>query len=131
MELIVIFIIVLLLTWIWLNIIAIVAIKHDSTLDEFQKKAQIALVLLVPFLGVVLVLYLVNQHSPEAIPRGLVHWPFKSLVFGKQRPKYRNRDGNEESGIDLSTSRGQDRHFGSNGGSDGGKYKDRHSLIEY
>ena len=120
MEIVTILIIGSLLTWVWFSILGIVAVKHDDTLDPFQIKAQIVFVLVVPFFGSALVLYFVNQHSPEAIPRGLIPWPFKSLIFGKQVPKNRNGNGNEEAGIDLAISSRQDSHYGSSGGSDGG-----------
>ena len=120
MDLVIIILIVLGLILIWLNILGIVAVRHDSTLDAFQKKAQIALVILIPFLGAVLVLHLVNQHSPESIPQGLVPWPFKSLIFGRFRNKNQDRDTNTEPAVDLAVSRGQDRSYGSSLGDGGG-----------
>ena len=124
MDISVIFLIVTLIAvWLWLIVLGMISIKYDSTLDPFQKKAQSVIVLLVPFLGAALILHLVNQHSPEAIPRSLVPWPFKWLIFGKASPSNKNRDNNEESGIDLTISNRQhniQEHGGSTdaGGSD-------------
>lgn len=121
MEIVTILIIGSLLTWAWLVILGIIAVKYDDTLDSFQKKAQIVLIFIVPFFGSALVLHLVNQHSPEAIPKSLIPWPLTSLIFGKQVPRNRNRNNNEEAGIDLAVSSRQDSHFGSgSGGGDGG-----------
>ena len=107
--------------WLWLVFIGTIAAKFDSTLTPFQKKAQIIIVWLVPYLGASLIIFLVNQHSQEAIPRKLIPWPFKRLIFGKLRNKNNNRDDNEGSGIDLAISSSQHSHSdigGTGGGSD-------------
>ena len=119
MEIVTISIIIVLLIWAWCVFLGVVAVKHDDTIDSFQKKAQIVIVLIVPFFGAALILHLVHQHSPQAIPKNLIPWPLKSLVFGKQIPRNRNRNNNQEDGIDLAVSNRQDSNFGS-GGSDGG-----------
>ena len=92
------------LVWLWLTTLGVIAAKYDSTLEPFQRKAQIIIVLLVPFFGAALVLHLVNQHSPEVIPKQWIPWPIKSLIFGKPRQRNKNRDNNEENGIDLAIS---------------------------
>jgi hypothetical protein len=106
--------------WLWLSLIGTIAAKFDATLDPFQKKAQILIVWFIPFIGASLIIYLVNQHSPEAIPRNLIPWPFRKLIFGKPRPRNTNRDNNEESGIDLAISNNQYSHSDYSGGTDGG-----------
>ena len=106
--------------WLWLSLIGTIAEKFDSTLDPFQRKAQIIIVWGFPFIGAALIIYLVNQHSPEAIPRNLVPWPFKNLIFGKPRARNKNRDNNEESGIDLAISNNQHNHTDYGGGANGG-----------
>ncbi|OZG72435.1 hypothetical protein BTA51_15005 [Hahella sp. CCB-MM4] len=68
------------ITWGWLNLVAIVSVFGDATLDSFQKKAQIGVVVLLPFIGAVLVISLVRQYSPEAVPKALMPWP-ASLMF--------------------------------------------------
>ena len=121
MEIVTILIVGALLIWGWSVILGIIAVKHDDTIDSFQKKAQIIIVLIVPLFGAALVLHLVYQHAPEAIPKRLIPWPLRSLVLGKKIPRNRNRDNNQEDGVDLSVSSRQDSHFGSgSGGSDGG-----------
>ena len=104
------------LVWLWLTTLGVIAAKYDSTLEPFQRKAQIIIVLFVPFFGAAIVLHLVNQHSPEVIPKQWVPWPLKSLIFGKPRPRNRNRDNNEESGIDLAISHSQHSHTNGGGG---------------
>ena len=106
--------------WLWLNIIASYSANSASTLDSFQKKAQIIIVWLVPLFGSLLVLYFVRQHEPEAIPRKLIPWPFRGIVFGKRRKPHKHRDENEDSGIDLAVSERKFDHHHSVGGSDGG-----------
>jgi hypothetical protein len=106
--------------WLWLSFIGTIAARFDSTLDPFQKKAQIIIVWIFPYIGASLIIFLVNQHSPDAIPRNLVPWPFKNLIFGKLKPGNNNRDNNEESGIDLAISDSQHRHTDYGGGGDGG-----------
>jgi ABC-type iron transport system FetAB permease component len=106
--------------WLWLSFIGTIAARLDSTLDPFQKKAQIIIVWLIPFIGASLIIFLVNQHSPEVIPRNLIPWPFKNLIFGKPRARNKDRDNNEESGIDLAISDSQHSHTDYGGGANGG-----------
>ena len=106
--------------WLWLNSLGTIAAKYDRTLDSFQRKAQLVIVWAVPFFGAALVLYLVAQHSPEAIPSKLVPWPFKSLIYGKVRPGHKYRDDNESSGIDLALSEHGHSHSHGGGDSHGG-----------
>jgi ABC-type iron transport system FetAB permease component len=106
--------------WLWLSFIGTIAARFDSTLDPFQKKAQIIIVWLIPFIGASLIIFLVNQHSPEVIPRNLIPWPFKNLIFGKPRARNKDRDNNEESGIDLAISDSQHSHTDYGGGANGG-----------
>lgn len=103
------FIALLLIVWLWITLLAIVALVRDELLEPFQRKAQIVLVLIIPLLGALLVLYLVNQHSPEAIPKSFLSWPLKFILFSKSAPKNKNRNEDEESGIDLAISRSHDR----------------------
>ncbi len=88
-------------TWCWLTFVGCYVIIHDETLNSFQKKTQLIFVLCIPFIGGALVLHLVNLHSPGLIPRSLIPWPFKSAVFCKNNKPNRNRDENEDNGIDL------------------------------
>lgn len=101
----------------WLNILAILAIKYDRTLELFQKVAQFMFVWLIPFLGAGIVLRIVYDHSPGTIPRNWVPWPFKNLIYGKPIEPNRNRDDREPDGASGSISW---RHFddGDAGGGD-------------
>ena len=109
---------ILILVWIWLTILGFIAVKCDSTLDSFQRKAQIIIVFVIPFFGAAFILHLVNQHSPEAIPKNWIPWPLRSLIFGKPRSRNKNRDGNDHNGIDLAISDSQHSHTDGGGGGD-------------
>ena len=111
---------VALIIWLWLVVVAIVALKYDNTLETFQRNTQIIIVLIVPFFGSALIIHLVKEHYPEAIPEALIPWPFKSLIYGKAVPGNKNKDNNEESGIDLAISNGHHSHNDYGGGGDGG-----------
>ena len=97
----IIFGIFFIIIWLWLTILGCIAAKFDTTLTAFQRRSQIVIVLLVPFFGAAVILHLVNQHSPEVIPHAWIPWPLKSLIFGKNRSKYKDRNNNEDPGIDL------------------------------
>ncbi|WP_020408303.1 hypothetical protein [Hahella ganghwensis] len=112
--------IALLILWLWSSAAGIISVVRDHSLDSFQKKAQISVILLLPFLGAVFILMLVNQHSPEAIPKRLFPWPF-SLLLGHS--SYGNTDRNDRDGFgtDLAVSHRQDNRMdlgGDSGSSD-------------
>ena len=75
------------IVWLWIATIAIISVKNDSSLEVFQRTSQIIIVLILPLLGAAIVLHLVNQHSPEVIPKSNIPWPFKFILFGKETPK--------------------------------------------
>lgn len=112
--------IVLLFILLWVNILGTIALKNDLTLESFQRYPQLVVVWLIPYFGAALILHLLNQQSPQAIPRKLVPWPLKSWIFGKERPKNKNRDDNDNSGIDLAVSSKQHDAKDYTGGIDGG-----------
>ena len=91
MEIFIIFFYILVVIAIWLNILASVAIKYDHFLTSFQKKAQLILVWLFPFIGASVILHIVFDHEPEAIPKSLIPWPFKSIIYGKANKLNKNR----------------------------------------
>lgn len=95
MEIFIFIAAIIILILLWLNIIATIAIKYDQTLDYFQKKAQTTIVWLIPVIGSSFILKMVIQHSPEAIPKKLIPWPFKKALYGKQLKPNTNRDENE------------------------------------
>jgi len=79
----------------WLNLLASLAIKYDQTLEKVQKVFQSVFVWIIPFVGASVVLHFVYEHSPEAIPKNWIPWPFKNLIFGKPIKSNKNRDDNE------------------------------------
>ena len=113
MEILIFITVIFILILIWLNIIASIALKYDQTLDAFQKKAQLLVVWLLPALGASLVLKMVLQHSPEAIPRKLIPWPFKEALFGKEHKPNSIPDENEIDNI-RSNYTNRNQSFGSN-----------------
>ncbi len=106
--------------WVWLSVLGVVAAKCDQTLEPFQRKAQIMIVIFVPWFGAALVLYLVHRHSPEAIPKTLVPWPIRGLVFAKALSPNKNRDDNEGPAEELSRGHHFDAFGDSSGGSSSG-----------
>jgi len=102
----------------WLNFLASLAVKYDHTLEKVQVIGQLIFVWLIPFLGAAFVLKLVFEHSPEAIPRSWIPWPFKKLIFN---PPIKNRGG--EGGIEVDpvgTRNVSNRDHGDSGGDGGG-----------
>jgi len=89
--------------WIWLCVLGSIAIVRDETLESFQTIAQLAFVWLVPYIGLFLVIYLVNSHSPNVIPRRLVLWPFRSMILGPQIPANINRDEDDGLAQDMAS----------------------------
>ena len=77
---------------IWLNILATLAIRHDHTLDSFQKNSQFILVWLIPIFGSSIVLHLIFNHSPEAVPHSWIPWPLRTLIFGRTIKNNKDRE---------------------------------------
>jgi len=102
----------------WLNILATIAVKYDHTLNSFQKTAQTVVVWLVPIFGATLILHFVFDHSPGAIPKSWIPWPFKQAIFGKTPAPNKNRGKDATGGYPYSSSSSVDHH--SDGGGDAG-----------
>ena len=120
MEIITAILIVFSLALLWLNFLASLAIRHDHILEKVQVIGQLLFVWLIPYFGAVFVLKLVYEHSPEAIPKAWIPWPFKNIVFGVP---IRNRGG--EGGIEIEptgsrSNSNRDNHSDSGGDSGGG-----------
>ena len=103
----------------WLNFLATLAVKYDHTLEPVQRIGQLIFVWLIPFLGASVVLHIVYEHSPEAIPRSWVPWPFKNLIYG---PPIKANTLRDEYGYDDGCIRNSrnDSHSGSDSGDGGG-----------
>jgi hypothetical protein len=101
------------------------AVWHDDTLGAMQRCLQALLAWLLPFAGPLLILHLVSEHSPAAIPRLLQSGP---LAFLLGRASVRPRpaaDGRyaQQDGYDDSYARGRSDKVGEAGcgaASDGG-----------
>lgn len=120
MELFTIIGIISLIVLLWLNFLAMLSIKYDATLEKVQKIGQSIFVWLIPYIGASLVLKFVYEHSPEAIPRSWIPWPFKNMIFGKKQKRYRDTGRVE---VDYPYTRGGSGgrdHPDSSGGGDGG-----------
>lgn len=96
MEAFVIIGIIMLSTLLWINFLAMLSIKYDSTLGHFQKVGQSLFVWLIPYVGAGLVLKFVYEHSPEAIPKTWIPWPLKGIIYGKEAAPNQNRDEVEQ-----------------------------------
>lgn len=67
------------LIWLWMNVLATFAVRHDATLEPFQKLVQTIIIWLIPYLGAAFVLQLIWQQYPSAIPETWIPWPFKKM----------------------------------------------------
>ena len=45
------------------------------------------------------------EHYPNAIPKAWIPWPFKKIVYGKDRKENRNRDEDESPAINSTINR--------------------------
>ncbi len=109
----------MLIAWVWLSSVASYVAYIDGTNEPTQVIGQIFLAWVFPIVGSVFILYFSAQHSPELIPRKLIPWPFKGIVFGKRSAPNRNRDENQDSGIDLRAARSRENRFEESMGSGG------------
>lgn len=78
--------------WLWLNVLATLAVRYDKELSSFQRKAQMIVVWVVPFIGAGIILRIVYDHKPDAIPRSWIPFGFRNLIYGKPDSPNENRD---------------------------------------
>jgi len=95
-DLFIIISIVFLLIFLWLNFLATISVKYDHDLNSYQRNAQYFIIWFLPFFGASIVLFFVYQHSPDAIPKGWIPWPFKAFIFGAPIKPNRNRGSASE-----------------------------------
>jgi hypothetical protein len=69
------------------------AVWHDDTLGAGQRWMQALLAWLLPFAGPLIVLHLVAEHCPAAIPQCLKSWPLAILFQQMERPQRTTSDG--------------------------------------
>ena len=59
---------------------ATVVILRDKSLSEFQSNWQVAISWFGIYVGPLFILYIINERTPELVPRyaqeGLLHWAF-------------------------------------------------------
>lgn len=116
MELLIILSITSIAIILWLNLLAIISVKYDHELNSFQRNSQYIIIWLIPILGASTVLFFVYEHSPNAIPKGWIPWPFKSLIFGT--PIKENKNRGSGSGYDAAGESWNDGGGGDGGGGD-------------
>lgn len=83
----------------WLNLLATYVVTFDDALGTFQKTATLSVVWIVPFLGASVVLYFALEHSPSAIPRRWLPWPFTKLIFGDPLKRYTDRSNETDNWV--------------------------------
>jgi len=68
----------------YLAILALIGLYHDSTLTKTQKLIQSLFVIIIPILGPIVILRLCILASPDktSVAR-FVPWPFSTMVFDK------------------------------------------------
>ncbi len=116
MELLIILSITSIVIILWLNLLATISVKYDHELNSFQRNSQYVIIWFIPFLGASAVLFFVYQHSPNAIPKEWIPWPFKALIFGK--PIKPNKNRGHGSGYDSAGGSEFDGGGGDGGGGD-------------
>ncbi len=85
----------LVVLWLWMSIIACLALRRDDSLTTVQKAAQAIFAIVVPLFGAMVVLHLVYQHHPEVVSKSLVPWPIRTVIFGGSIPANTLRDERE------------------------------------
>ena len=92
---------------IWVNVLALLCIHLDPELTSTQRWGQSAITLLIPYVGASLVLYFVNQHSPEVVSKFYIPWPLSKIVRDEDvaKPNKNRRDMEEVRGIHSGTFR--------------------------
>lgn len=105
MEAIIIIMCLLVVALIWLNVLATIAVVYDPTLESAQRKGQLVIIWLGPFVGAGFILHLVFQHYPNAIPEKWIPWPFKGLIYGKGLQRNRDRNDDESTAVNGAVDR--------------------------
>jgi len=68
------------LLWLWITTLAVLCVTLDPELTKFQRIAQLAITLCLPFIGASFVLKCVSDQSPQVIARFYIPWPFNQLM---------------------------------------------------
>ncbi len=109
---------ILLTLWVWVSALSMLCLIYDPDLEPVQRWGQTAIILMIPFVGAIIVLRLVNDHSPEVIHKFYIPWPFKRWVQNKKLPDKRC---SSFSGYDpLPGAQNDSFSGGSEGGGNGG-----------
>ena len=99
---------------VYINVLSSISIIKASTLDKFQKTAQIFITWLIPIIGAKFVLHVLSESDPESI--GWIPQPGHGwLIIGNTY--HESLHGREQSGVENSDTFGGDS--GASGGSGG------------
>jgi hypothetical protein len=77
---------------VYLAILASASVVRDVDLVIGRKLAQLILIWLIPFIGPMLILRVVYEHSPALVAISKVPWPFRGAVTGHPLGANANRD---------------------------------------
>ncbi len=69
--------------WLWISILSILCLFLDPDLEPIQRWGQAIIVVLLPYIGALFILKMVNEHSPEVVSKFYIPWPFKNIVLDK------------------------------------------------
>ncbi len=69
--------------WLWISILSILCLFLDPDLESIQRWGQAIIVVLLPYIGALFILKMVNEHSPEVVNKFYILWPFKNMVLDK------------------------------------------------
>jgi len=65
---------------------ATLVVLRDKSLERFQIIPKILVSWLVPYAGPLFILYVMNDHSPELIPKFAQRGPLHALLFAPIKP---------------------------------------------
>ena len=99
----------------WLTFLALLCVMLDPELNRVQRWGQSVVVILVPIIGPLLILKLVNDHSPEVVSRFYIPWPFRQVILNKPtRPHGQGSNKEEIPGVHSSVITNSDSGGGAN-----------------
>lgn len=87
--------VLIVIIFLWMNILATFAILLDHTFSKVQKLAQLFFVWLIPLFGAGMIMYLVLESQPDSNIFRWAPWPFRRKLFNERHQPNKNRDENE------------------------------------
>ena len=88
----------------WIYALAFLCVYLDPDLDSVQRVGQTIVILIIPIVGPLFVLHIVNTHSPDTIRRLYIPWPFRDMVLGKGK-KISKSDTDHDNYIEPASTR--------------------------